>query len=134
MPVDFCDERARVGGITLPRNYDLARRAQREIESDLHGKQVGPGNEIVMGADGLAAGELREGEAFGPVLDHFGANRTRLGLEGAEPDPYPSATELAAGSALSLSSFSRSRMLESFPAPLKYPPRSASQNNRSCVS
>ncbi|RUV98997.1 MULTISPECIES: amidohydrolase [unclassified Mesorhizobium] len=62
----------------------------------LHGKQVGPGNEIVMGADGLAAGELREGEAFGPVLDHFGANRTRLGLEGAEPDPYPSAAELAA--------------------------------------
>ncbi|MDG4887193.1 amidohydrolase [Mesorhizobium sp. WSM4887] len=62
----------------------------------LHGKQVGPGNEIVMGADGLAAGELREGEAFGPVLDHFGANRTRLGLQGAEPDPYPSAAELAA--------------------------------------
>ncbi|MDG4907355.1 amidohydrolase [Mesorhizobium sp. WSM4898] len=62
----------------------------------LHGKQVGPGNEIVMGTDGLAAGELREGEAFGPVLAHFGANRTRLGLEGAEPDPYPSAAELAA--------------------------------------
>ena len=36
MPVDFCDERARVRGITLPRNYDLARRAQREIESDQH--------------------------------------------------------------------------------------------------
>ncbi|TIV64777.1 MAG: amidohydrolase, partial [Mesorhizobium sp.] len=31
----------------------------------LHGKQVGPGNEVVMGADGLAAGELRESEAFG---------------------------------------------------------------------
>ncbi|WP_027165094.1 amidohydrolase [Mesorhizobium sp. WSM3224] len=62
----------------------------------LHGRQVGQGNEIVMGADGLAAGELREGEAFGPVLDHYGASRTRLGLEGAEPDPYPSAKELAA--------------------------------------
>jgi hypothetical protein len=62
----------------------------------LHGKQLGPGNEIVMGADGLASGELREGEAFGPVLEHFGADRTRLGLEGAEPDPYPSAGELAA--------------------------------------
>ncbi|MBZ9660263.1 amidohydrolase [Mesorhizobium sp. ESP-6-4] len=62
----------------------------------LHGREVGQGNEIVMGADGLAAGELREGEAFGPVLDHYGANRTRLGLEGAEPDPYPSAKELAA--------------------------------------
>ena len=62
----------------------------------LHGREVGQGNEIVMGADGLAAGELREGEAFGPVLDHYGANRTRLGLEGAEPDPYPSAKDLAA--------------------------------------
>ena len=62
----------------------------------LHGKQLGPGNEIVMGADGLASGELREGEAFGPILEHFGADRTRLGLEGAEPTPYPSAGELAA--------------------------------------
>lgn len=62
----------------------------------LHGKQVGPGNEVVMGSDGLAAGELREGEAFGPILEHFGANRTRLGLTGHEPDPYPSAEELAA--------------------------------------
>ncbi|TIO55007.1 MAG: amidohydrolase [Mesorhizobium sp.] len=62
----------------------------------LNGKEVGPGNEVVMGADGLAAGELREGEAFGPILEHFGANRTRLGLTGEEPDPYPSAEELAA--------------------------------------
>ncbi|RWL50022.1 MAG: amidohydrolase [Mesorhizobium sp.] len=62
----------------------------------LNGRQVGQGNEIVMGADGLAAGELRESEAFGPVLDHYGANRARLGLEGVEPDPHPSANELAA--------------------------------------
>ncbi|TPI80473.1 amidohydrolase [Mesorhizobium sp. B2-8-9] len=62
----------------------------------LQGRQVGQGNEIVMGADGLAAGELRDSEAFGPVLDHYGASRARLGLEGAEPDPYPSETELAA--------------------------------------
>ncbi|WP_192177907.1 amidohydrolase [Mesorhizobium amorphae] len=61
----------------------------------LHGRQLGPGNEIVMGADGLAAGELREGEAFGPILEHFGQNRTRLGLTGGEPEPYPSAEELA---------------------------------------
>ncbi|CAN7595488.1 amidohydrolase [Mesorhizobium sp. LjNodule214] len=60
----------------------------------LHGRQLGPGNEIVMGADGLAAGELREGEAFGPILEHFGQNRTRLGLTGGEPEPYPSAEEL----------------------------------------
>ncbi|MBO3762131.1 amidohydrolase [Ciceribacter sp. L1K22] len=33
----------------------------------LHGKDVGIGNEVVMGEDGLASGELREGNAFGPV-------------------------------------------------------------------
>ncbi|THV20695.1 amidohydrolase [Peteryoungia ipomoeae] len=33
----------------------------------LHGKDVGIGNEVVMGPDGLANGELREGNAFGPV-------------------------------------------------------------------
>ncbi|MER9015571.1 amidohydrolase [Mesorhizobium sp. M0898] len=63
----------------------------------LHGKQLGPGNEIVMGADGLAAGELREGEAFGPILELSGQNRVRLGLAtGGEPEPYPSAAEVAA--------------------------------------
>ncbi|MGX5664464.1 amidohydrolase [Rhizobium daejeonense] len=34
----------------------------------LHGKDVGVGNEVVMGEDGLASGELREGNAFGPVV------------------------------------------------------------------
>ncbi|MER8706584.1 amidohydrolase [Mesorhizobium sp. M1088] len=63
----------------------------------LHGKQLGLGNEIVMGADGLAAGELREGEAFGPILELSGQNRVRLGLAtGGEPEPYPSAAEVAA--------------------------------------
>lgn len=33
----------------------------------LNGKDVGVGNEVVMGEDGLASGELREGNAFGPV-------------------------------------------------------------------
>ncbi|MER9465469.1 amidohydrolase [Mesorhizobium sp. M0074] len=68
-----------------------------ELAGILHGKQLGPGNEIVMGADGLAAGELREGEAFGPILELSGQNRVRLGLAtGGEPDPYPSAAEIAA--------------------------------------
>lgn len=55
------------------------------------GRRLGPGNEIVMGADGLAQGELREGEAFGPVraLSRKGG-RDRLGLTtGGEPEPYP---------------------------------------------
>ncbi|MER8391538.1 amidohydrolase [Mesorhizobium sp. M1340] len=68
-----------------------------ELAGILHGKQLGPGNEIVMGADGLAAGELLEGEAFGPILELSGQNRVRLGLAtGGEPDPYPSAAEIAA--------------------------------------
>jgi predicted amidohydrolase YtcJ len=62
----------------------------------LHGRAVGPGNEVVMGADGLAEGELREVEAFGPLLEASGENRSRLGLAtGGEPDPEPSAEEKA---------------------------------------
>ena len=57
----------------------------------LKGRKLGPGNEIVMGADGLAQGELREGEAINPVraLSREGG-RDRLGLvTGGEPEPYP---------------------------------------------
>lgn len=61
----------------------------------LKGRKLGPGNEIVMGADGLAQGELREGEAIDPVrqLSQKGT-RDRLGLAtGGEPDPYPTKAE-----------------------------------------
>lgn len=34
----------------------------------LQGRDVGLGNEVVMGPDGLATGELREANAFGPVV------------------------------------------------------------------
>jgi len=64
----------------------------------LKGKKLGPGNEIVMGPDGLAQGELREGEAIDPVrkLSKKGS-RDRLGLTtGGEPDPYPSKAEFEA--------------------------------------
>lgn len=68
-----------------------------EMAGILHGRTLGPGNEIVMGEDGLAAGELREGEAFGPVLDLAGESRVRLGLAtGGEPEPLPTAAERAA--------------------------------------
>ncbi|RWD97899.1 amidohydrolase [Mesorhizobium sp.] len=68
-----------------------------EMAGVLQGQQLGPGNEIVMGDDGLATGELREGEAFGPVLDLAGESRVRLGLAtGGEPDPTPSAEERGA--------------------------------------
>lgn len=61
-----------------------------EMSGLLHGGTVPPGNEIVMGADGLASGELREMEAFNPLLTLSGFDRFRQGLAtGLEPDPYP---------------------------------------------
>ena len=66
-----------------------------EMAGVLKGRSLGPGNEIVMGADGLATGELREGEAINPVraLSKKG-DRDRLGLTtGGEPDPYPTKAE-----------------------------------------
>lgn len=61
-----------------------------EMAGLLHGGVVPPGNEIVMAADGTAAGELREMEAFNPLLEISGFDRYRQGLAtGLEPDPYP---------------------------------------------
>jgi hypothetical protein len=60
----------------------------------LKGKALNPGNEIVMGDDGFANGELREGEAITPVTLIGGGERYRLGLTtGGEPEPYPSPQE-----------------------------------------
>ena len=62
----------------------------------LKGKPLRPGNEIVMGADGLAAGELREVEAFGPLIEYSGEHRASLGLStGGEPNPPPTVQERA---------------------------------------
>lgn len=62
-----------------------------EVTGLLQGKTLGPGNEIVMGADGLATGELREVEAFGPIDVYAGEDRNSLGLStGGEPNPAPS--------------------------------------------
>jgi predicted amidohydrolase YtcJ len=56
----------------------------------LHGCEVPPGNEIVMGEDGLATGELREFEGFAPItgLTPTGG-REMLGLMGHEPKTPP---------------------------------------------
>lgn len=62
-----------------------------ELAGILGGRKLIPGHEIVMGPDGTATGELREPEAIAPVLaltDVY--KRPRLGLEGGEPEPYPS--------------------------------------------
>lgn len=63
-----------------------------EMAGVLHGRALPAGHEIVMGADHLATGELREVEAFGLVMALAPEQiRARLGLStGGEPDPYPS--------------------------------------------
>ena len=56
----------------------------------LHGHAAPPGSEVVMGADGLATGELREFEGFAPItaLTPTGG-REMLGLTGHEPTTPP---------------------------------------------
>ncbi len=66
----------------------------------LHGAQMPHGHEIVMAADGTAAGELREFSAFGPIIALAGLKRLNLGIAtGAEPDIAPSAAEREADKA-----------------------------------
>jgi len=88
--------------MTAPDHHTMwANTKALEMAGLLHGRQLGPGNEIVMGEDGLAEGELRESEAFGPLMDLAGESRVRLGLStGGEPDPYPDAAEQAADRAI----------------------------------
>ncbi|MGE0005236.1 MAG: amidohydrolase [Parvibaculaceae bacterium] len=58
----------------------------------LRGRTLPPGNEIVMGPDGLATGELKEPAAFGPVFQLTPTQgREGLGMATGE-DPVPPAT------------------------------------------
>ncbi len=60
----------------------------------LHGAVMPHGHEVVMGADGLATGELLEFEAFDAVLALAGVSRMYLGIaRGAEPAEWPSDAE-----------------------------------------
>lgn len=60
----------------------------------LHGRSLPLGNEVVMGADGLATGELREKFALLPVLDlRTTGGREMLGMSGIEPPVPPSPRE-----------------------------------------
>ena len=62
----------------------------------LNGAAMPHGHEVVMGADGLATGELREFEAFAPVIALGGEARLNLGIAtGGEPSPWPTEAELA---------------------------------------
>ena len=56
----------------------------------LHGMATPHGHEVVMGDDGTATGELREFEAFAPIIALGGEARLNLGIAtGAEPSPWP---------------------------------------------
>ncbi|WP_274628135.1 amidohydrolase [Arvimicrobium flavum] len=67
-----------------------------EAAGILHGREVPPGNEIVMGEDGLATGELREFEGFAPISDLTPTGgREMLGLQGHEPKSAPTAGQRA---------------------------------------
>jgi predicted amidohydrolase YtcJ len=58
----------------------------------LHGRELPPGNEIVMGPDGLALGELKEFAAYGPVFALTPTQgRESLGLTTGE-GPVPPAS------------------------------------------
>ena len=63
----------------------------------LEGRVLGPGNEIVMGPDGYANGELREFQAKAPVMALSGAQRITAGIAtGEEPVPPPGPQDLVA--------------------------------------
>ncbi len=57
----------------------------------LHGRELPPGNEIVMGADGLATGELREPAAYAPLMALLpSGGREKFGITtGRDPVPAP---------------------------------------------
>jgi predicted amidohydrolase YtcJ len=61
----------------------------------LHGRDLPPGNEIVMDAHGLATGELREAAAYAPVLAFTETGgRELLGMTtGENPEPPATAAE-----------------------------------------
>lgn len=62
----------------------------------LHGAKTPHGHEVVMAPDGTATGELREFEAFAPIIALGGEERLNLGIAtGAEPSPWPTEAEQA---------------------------------------
>ncbi|MDQ2068175.1 amidohydrolase [Xinfangfangia sp. CPCC 101601] len=73
-----------------------ANTAALRVAGLLHGAEMPAGHVVVMGEDGTATGELREFEAFGPILELGGEAHLQLGIAtGEEPSPWPSAAQRA---------------------------------------
>ncbi len=71
-----------------------ANTAALEAAGLLQGAEMPAGHVVVMGADGLASGELLEFEAFSPVLALTGDLHLQLGIAtGGEPSPWPDAAQ-----------------------------------------
>jgi predicted amidohydrolase YtcJ len=68
-----------------------------EVAGILTGRKLNTGNEIVMGTDGFATGELREFEAFAPVLNlGTSGGRESAGIvTGRNPEPTPTSAQRA---------------------------------------
>lgn len=83
--------------MTAPDHHTIwANTAALKAAGILHGAVMPHGHEVVMGDDGLATGELREFEAFAPVIALGGETRLNLGIAtGGEPKPWPTAAEQA---------------------------------------
>lgn len=63
-----------------------------EVAGLLHGRELSPGNQVVMAADGIATGELREFEAIEPILRLAPTGgRDLLGALAREPESVSSA-------------------------------------------
>lgn len=72
----------------------FANTAALEAAGLLHGRALPLGNEVVIGPDGLATGELREKFALLPVLElRTTGGREMLGMSGIEPPLPPSEKE-----------------------------------------
>ncbi|WP_247030524.1 amidohydrolase [Ancylobacter crimeensis] len=75
--------------------------AALEMAGLIDGLAVSPGNEVVLGPDGRAAGELREFEAFAPIIALTPTGgREALGLLGREPAAGLTAAERATDRAI----------------------------------
>lgn len=83
--------------MTAPDHHTVwANTAALEAAGILRGAKTPPGHEVVMGPDGTATGELREFEAFAPVVALGGERDLYLGIAtGGEPDPWPPDASMA---------------------------------------